>query len=117
MLAAAAAPHGPSASGGESREGSVAGRRRRRWPGLPLAAWRGSDPRSPPFGAGAPGLGLVLLHPAGPFSFPVCSAVISTLGLLSPPPLFAPFPARPLRGRGEGGVCEELGRGLRDCSE
>lgn len=88
-------PLSPSASGGESREGSVARRRRRRWPGFPLAAWRRSDPWSPPFGAGAPGLGLVLRHPAGPFSFPARSAVISTLGLLSPPPPFAPFSARP----------------------
>lgn len=69
----------------------MAQRRGRRGPGLPLAAWRGSDPRSPPFGAGAPGLRLVLQHPAGPFSFPAGSAVTSTLGLPSPPPLFAPL--------------------------
>ena len=102
-LAAAAVPHGPCGPGGESREGSVAGRRRRRGPGLPLAAWRGSDPRSPPFGAEALGLGLDPQHPSGPLSSPGPFRCHFDPGVSLPSPSPRPLPSTPSRAAGREG--------------
>lgn len=95
--------NGPCGPGGESCEGSVAGRRRRRGPGLPLAAWGGWDPWSPPFGAEALGLGLDPQHPSGPLSSPGPFRCHFDPGVSLPSPSPRPLPSTPSRAAGREG--------------